>query len=988
MKSAKTFLFLLFFCLIATDIRAEKKGYISRASVAPEIDGIKEAVWGETSINLLPNLIGGSITSATDCSAKWYGLWDSENLYFLVEVTDELLKNSGPSASKFWVHDCFEIFIDLLNEKNSIETGNSTTDDKYQYRFIYGLDNEPIFENPPVTGVKNVSKATANGYIIEVKLPWSALIGTHPFGELVIGKSIGAEFQVADLDNNPLEWMPDANLCWNNLTGTGLKVAANFGTLVLVENNLPDNLAPAAITDLSGIARGSIDAELTWTAPGDNGLVGLAEEYEIRYNTIIINESNWAGSTKIDTALVAKIAGTNQKFKVTGLTGGTTYYFAIKTKDEANNFSPVSNNAKIRYLNSQITDANWQSAVKVQNVPATETSGTNQSMIIIGLKPLTNYFIAIRATDEQKNTSDLSNVVSAKTIEQVINARTPMDQFIGTNAFIDDPLDKMKVAGYIREYHPWNWDEGDIWSGGVQTYPKYPNNKNAFNPSSAAGGNYWFFDDYYKKLKDAGIMVCPAVMGSVAWLNDANNFPSNNIPAKAGLNRNLAQSYPEHADHMFQYAARYGSTKVDDNLLKLADNQPRKSGLNYLQYLENGNEPDRWWGTADENFTAQNLAAMGSADRDGHCGEMGKTFGVKNADPNIKLVMGGLAKLDLKYIDDIRKWCIENRKDKTFAYDVINVHEYCLTKSPEEARIKERIQALVDYRDQYLPDIEIWMTEFGWDSGTNTTPFTSPAIGSYNREEVQAQWIIREYLLLSSTGIDRTAQFMLRNVVNNGKVQFETCGLVTEKNQWQPKPSWYYTYTLKNTLQGMYFTGEQASMNPNVMIYTFENAARDTMVYALWSPTSNGTIETAYQLGMVNDPKTANLVQLTNGSITGTASSLKINRNSVKVDISERPIFVVTTKNTPVSSENIMQTKPEVNIYPNPASEKLTIELKNFGTEEPATIGIYSPGGMQVYKYTTSNTRIQVDITSFKTGIYITEVKTNGKVFQSKFVKY
>jgi len=652
MKSVKTILIGLLFCLITGNIFAEKKGYIARASVVPTIDGVKDAVWSESTSNSIPNLIGGSITGPADCSASWYGLWDKDNLYFLVEVTDDLLKNSGPAASKYWVHDCFEIFLDMLNEKNNVETGNSPTDDKYQYRFIYGLDTEPIYENPPITGVKNVSKATENGYIIEVKLPLTTIIGTHPFGDLIIGKSIGAEFQVADLDNNPLEWMPDANLSWNNLTGTALKMAANFGTLVLVENNLPDQTAPSAITDLTGIPKGSIEAELSWTAPGDDGSVGLASDYEIRYNTNTINESNWASSTKIDSALVAKIAGTKQKFIVTGLTGGLTYSIAIKTRDESGNVSPISNVAKIatdaadqikpnpisdlkinavrpisieiqwtapgddgiigkalyyeiRYINTQITDANWESAVKVQNVPLPETAGTKQSMIIIGLKPLTNYFIAVRATDEQKNISELSNIVSAKTIEQVINSKTSMDQFIGTNAFIDDPLDKMKVAGYIREYHPWNWDEGDIWSGGVQTYPKYPNNKNAFNPSTAAGGNYWFFDDYYKKLKDAGIMVCPAIMGSVAWLNDANNFPSNNIPVKAGLNRNLPASYQEHADHMFQYAARYGSTPIKDNLLKLADNQPRKSGLNYLNYLENAKKTLQLW----EAQTVMDIAA-------------------------------------------------------------------------------------------------------------------------------------------------------------------------------------------------------------------------------------------------------------------------------------------------------------------------------------------------------------------------------------------
>ena len=84
-------------------------------------------------------------------------------------------------------------------------------------------------------------------------------------------------------------------------------------------------------------------------------------------------------------------------------------------------------------------------------------AGKVQSMIVIGLVPETTYYFAIRATDEQKNTAALSNIVQAQTTELEISS-IPMGQFIGTNAFIDDPLEKIKVAGFIREYHPWSWD--------------------------------------------------------------------------------------------------------------------------------------------------------------------------------------------------------------------------------------------------------------------------------------------------------------------------------------------------------------------------------------------------------------------------------------------------------------------------------------------------------------------------------------------------
>ena len=309
--------------------------------------------------------------------------------------------------------------------------------------------------------------------------------------------------------------------------------------------------------------------------------------------------------------------------------------------------------------------------------------------------------------------------------------------------------------------------------------------------------------------------------------------------------------------------------QVADSLLKLSANQPRHSGLGTIRYLENWNEPDRWWGPAETRFSAEELAAMGSADRDGHEGKMGNTFGVKNADPDMKLVLGGLAEADLNYIDDIRQWCLLNRTDKKFVYDVINVHRYTPGISPEQGMLRETMQAIVDYRNQYLPDVEIWITEFGWDSGINETPFSCPSIGENNREEVQAWWIARGYLLLSSTGIERAAQYMLRDVDNDGKTQFETCGLVNEKNDWTPKSSWYYTYTMRNILKNTYYTGEQNSYNSNVLIYKYENASRDTLIYAVWAPTSNGTVIENYQLNLSGKPASVKQIELVKGETGG-----------------------------------------------------------------------------------------------------------------------
>jgi hypothetical protein len=473
--------------------------------------------------------------------------------------------------------------------------------------------------------------------------------------------------------------------------------------------------------------------------------------------------------------------------------------------------------------------------------------------------------------------------------------RPTMDQFIGTNAFIDDPLDKMQAVGFVREYHNWSWDAGD----GKADAPAYPNNLVAFNPSSAAGGNYWFFDDYYAKLKNAGITVCPAIQGNVKWLAGDDAHMSDKVGAP-GKDPSDPASYAAHADHMFQFAARYGAANVPDNLLKLAANQPRKSGLGLLRYFENQNEPDAWWHGRAGYANPYELAAQCSADYDGHQKAMGVTFGVKNADPSAKLVLSGLAGVNLDYIKAMKVWADWNRHGD-FPADVINLHHYSNNAAgqtsgqigvcPEADGLKDMMKNVVDYCERELPGREVWLTEFGYDTHPASVQ-RAPAIGETSAEEVQARWIVRSYLVLAAAGVDRAAQFMLRDTNPKDPTQFSTSGLVTQKGEWKPKPSWYYTATLKNRLTGMRFDGEVRSGNPQVWIYRFR-ADNGKGAYAVWCPKTENAKVSAFRLPKLTASKSATLVEMVNGQTSGQASALAVTNGAVTVDVSERPVMIL-----------------------------------------------------------------------------------------------
>ncbi len=88
---------------------------------------------------------------------------------------------------------------------------------------------------------------------------------------------------------------------------------------------------------------GADSVALAWTAPGDDGNIGTAAAYELRFSLSAIDATSWDAATVIPGAPVPSVAGTRQSLTVRGLTRGTPYWFAIKARDDAGNWSAISN---------------------------------------------------------------------------------------------------------------------------------------------------------------------------------------------------------------------------------------------------------------------------------------------------------------------------------------------------------------------------------------------------------------------------------------------------------------------------------------------------------------------------------------------------------------------------------------------------------------------------------------------------------------------
>jgi predicted CxxxxCH...CXXCH cytochrome family protein len=104
-----------------------------------------------------------------------------------------------------------------------------------------------------------------------------------------------------------------------------------------------DTVAPGNTTIATAASAEPGSVKLTWTAPGDDGnLDGTAYRYDLRYSPSSITAGTFDAATQAKVPTVDRM-GKAQSIIVNGLNPGATYYFALKTYDEANNVSAMSN---------------------------------------------------------------------------------------------------------------------------------------------------------------------------------------------------------------------------------------------------------------------------------------------------------------------------------------------------------------------------------------------------------------------------------------------------------------------------------------------------------------------------------------------------------------------------------------------------------------------------------------------------------------------
>ncbi len=621
-------------------------------------------------------------------------------------------------------------------------------------------------------------------------------------------------------------------------------------------------------------------------------------------------------------------------------------------------------------------------------------------------------YLVINTSGAYPNELELYGTYAAPISAQRISARaaSPLAQQFGVNAFewniedarspwqVDEPSVKaVKNFSAIRHYMDWEKLES---ARGEYT----------FNPTLSGSWNY---DAIYERMKAEHIEVLACLKTIPKWME--NTYPDGqrdyeNIPTVYGRDLGQPASYIEQAQAGFQYMARYGYNKsVDPSLVKVssvkswAGVNTVKIGLGLIRYIECDNERDKTWKGRKAYQSAREYAANLSAFYDGHKSTMGAGVGVKNADPSVNVVIGGIASSSTDYVRAMIDWCKEFRGYKAdgsvnLCWDVINQHLYSNDSkssqdgggsrgaAPELSGTGEQAAAFVAIGQQYK--LPVWITEAGYDLNQGS-PFRAMPIGSKTAEQTQADWMLRTALMYSRVGIDRLFFYQMHDDNAAIPVQFYSMGLINDNKSRKPAADYLYQV---NNLLGAYTYKETLNSDPLVDRYELSSNGQTRQAYMLVVPDERGRTAT-YDLS-VGSGMAVKLYTPKIGSDEMSVTTLLPGSNGkVRVSVSETPVFVLTTSTSSgrAAAEVIEPALGSLQVFPNPTTDYVELTIDNDDTR-PVAARLYDASTGRVHKQAdfekpAQQLRERIDISTLPTGMYLLDVRQGAERAVRKVIK-
>jgi hypothetical protein len=191
---------------------------IARAKAPPKLDG-ELAEWPDAMFYVYDNDEDkeyGEIVNEVDFGARFAFQWDAENLYLLLDVTDDELLANEP-RKEIYRGDCTEFYIDFITQGKNFIWGDSNN---FQIGFApNSAEKRPASwswfqDRDPDGHIQLAMKKTPKGYVIESAIPWTFL-NQKPEPGMIFGASLA----IHDLDSKMRAMDKKLNWCFRKVAG-------------------------------------------------------------------------------------------------------------------------------------------------------------------------------------------------------------------------------------------------------------------------------------------------------------------------------------------------------------------------------------------------------------------------------------------------------------------------------------------------------------------------------------------------------------------------------------------------------------------------------------------------------------------------------------------------------------------------------------------------------------------------------------------------
>jgi hypothetical protein len=201
---------------------------ILSVSTPPVIDGKEDEIWKTASVQPIVTPIINTMPLSS--SSQFRVLYDMTNLYVLVDINDDKLRNDSPEA---WYDDSVEFYVDGDNTKK----GPGLEGNARQYTFGWTA-TDIQGTNTDVTGVEFAQVDTPTGWRLEIKLPWQSLLGAGA----PVGKLIGIDCFYDDDDLNT--GVQESQVAWHSKAEPDWETPASWGTALLAPPGVKPDADP------------------------------------------------------------------------------------------------------------------------------------------------------------------------------------------------------------------------------------------------------------------------------------------------------------------------------------------------------------------------------------------------------------------------------------------------------------------------------------------------------------------------------------------------------------------------------------------------------------------------------------------------------------------------------------------------------------------------------------------------------------------------